>query len=120
MAILPVPARRIIVAGGFAFAVALAPAAALLSGALHENVVAACPPGEDEDPYTYACVPHTVPGAGIPGGVGGNTGAPSETELTQCSGRDQGNCVEQNLYGSPGATPGISVPNVDNTVHQSP
>ena len=111
MAILPVPARRFVVAGGFAFAMALAPAAAILSSSLPESEIAACPAGEEEDPYTYACVPHTVPG-----GVGGPTGAPSETELTECSGRDQANCVEQNLYGSPGAT----VPNVDNTVHQSP
>ena len=106
------PLRRVIVAGGFAVAVAIAPAIGFLAGPTPtgtQNV--ACGAGLEEDPYTYACVPHTVPG-----GVGGATGAPSEQELTACSGVHRSQCLEQNLYGTPGAT----VPHVDTRVHQSP
>ena len=82
MASIEFPLRRVIVAGGFAVAVAIAPAIGFLAGPTPtgtQNV--ACAAGLEEDPYTYACVPHTVPG-----GVGGATGAPSEQELTACSG----------------------------------
>ena len=44
------------------------------------------------------------------------TPAPSEQELTACSGRDQGECLEETLYG-PGTVP---VPNVSTEVQQSP
>jgi hypothetical protein len=58
-------------------------------------------------------VPELVPSGG---GASTPAGAPSEQQLTECSGGDQANCVEQDLYGSPGG----NVPQVDPSVHQSP
>ena len=69
----------------------------------------ACPAGETEDPFTFACAPELVPG-------GGSAGAPSEQQLTACSGRDQSECIEGQLYG-PGT---VQVPNVNEQVQQSP
>ncbi|MDT5092960.1 MAG: hypothetical protein QOH60_2323 [Mycobacterium sp.] len=108
MAILDLPARRLVFAGAFAAAIALSPAIAVFAHPTPVKPVAACPSGESEDPYTYACVPELVPNGG--------GGAPTEQQLTQCSGRDQANCLEQDYYGSPGG----DVPKPDTTVHQSP
>lgn len=109
------PLRRFVIAGGFAIAVAIAPAVGLLAGTSAPSGTQnlACDAGLEEDPYTYACVPHTVPG-----GVGGDSGAPSEQELTSCSGGDRSDCLEQNLYGTPGGG-NVNVPTPDTTVHQS-
>ncbi len=114
MAIFDFPAGRFVVVGGFAAAIALSPAIAAFAGPgpTVGTPVAACPTGESEDPYTFACVPELAPsGVAAPA-----MGAPSEQELTACSGRDQGECVENDLYG-PGAE---NVPHVDTSVHQSP
>lgn len=113
MSIFDLPGRRLLIAGGFAAAIAISPAIAVFAHPTPTlgTPVAACPSGETEDPYTYACVPELVPSSG-----GGAAPAPSEQQLTQCSGGDQGNCVEQDLYGSPGG----EVPQVDTSVHQSP
>jgi hypothetical protein len=113
MATFDLPARRLILAGSFAAAIAVSPAIAVFVHPTPTGTpVAACPSGETEDPYTFACVPELTPtGGGAP-----TSGAPSEQQLTQCSGRDQSNCVEQDEYGNAGA----SVPKVDETVHQSP
>lgn len=55
-------ARRLILAGGFALAVAAAPAfAAFALPSSTPSFGAACPGGEEEDLYTDQCVPHTVP-----------------------------------------------------------
>jgi hypothetical protein len=114
MAILDFRARRLITAGGFAAAIALAPVLAVFAGPTSTvgTPMAACPSGETEDPFTFACVPEVVPN----GGVSTPTGAPSEQQLTECSGGDQANCLEQDYYG----TPGGNVPHVDESVHQSP
>jgi hypothetical protein len=110
MAIFDLPARRLIFAGGFAAAIAISPAIAVFAHPTPTpgTPVAACPSGETEDPYTYACVPELSPSGGVV--------APSEQQLTQCSGHDQANCLEQDYYGSPGG----NVPQVDTSVHQSP
>jgi hypothetical protein len=107
MATFPLPARRLILAGGFALAVAAAPAVAVFAGpAAPAGTPMACPAGQTEDPYTYACVPELAPG--------GAAGAPSEGELTACSGGNQSQCLEGQLY--PPAP--VQMPNT--TVQQSP
>jgi hypothetical protein len=98
--------RRLILAGAFTVATALAPAFAVVAGPAPTAL--ACPAGETEDPYTYACTPELVPNS--PGGVG----APSEQALTACSGRDQGECLEGQLYAP------APVQSPDTTVQQSP
>jgi hypothetical protein len=108
MATFHLPARRLILAGGFTVAVALAPAFAVLTGpAPTVGSPLACPAGETEDPFTYACAPELVPNS--PGG-----GAPSEQALTACSGRDEGECLEGQLY----APAPVQMPNTQ--VQQSP
>jgi hypothetical protein len=115
MATFQLRARRIVLAGGFAAAVAIAPAIAVFAGPGPTVGVpsAACPAGDTEDPYTFACVPELVPGGGGPVVP---VGAPSEQELTACGGRDQSQCLESQLYGSDN----VGVPNVSTEVQQSP
>jgi hypothetical protein len=109
MATFQLTARRLILAGGFAVAVALAPAFAVFTAPAWTvgTPMAACPGGETEDPDTFACAPDLAP---EPSAVG----APSEEALTACSGRDQSDCLEGQLYGPPPVT----MP--DTTVDQSP
>ena len=74
MATMKFPARRLIIAGGFAAAVAAAPAiAAVAMPTPAATPLAQCPAGEEEDLYTGICVPHMVPNAGDPyQAIGGN------------------------------------------------
>jgi hypothetical protein len=73
--------RRLILAGGFALAVAAAPAIATLAvPSTPAPAVAACPNGETEDTFTTVCTPDLVPNSpelpsvdGIPC-TGGNSG----------------------------------------------
>src|SRR3979411_226542 len=55
--------KRLILAGGFPVAVAIAPALAALS-VPHAVPLAQCPAGEEEDQFTGICIPHTVPNSG--------------------------------------------------------
>jgi hypothetical protein len=110
MATFELPMRRLIVAGAFAAAVAIAPAIAAFAGPAPTVGTVACPSGQEEDPFTYACVPHTTPG-----GVGA-FGAPSEQQLTACGGPHRSQCLEGQLYG-PGT---VQVPHVSTNVQQSP
>ncbi len=65
MATMKFPARRMILAGGFAVAVAAAPAiASVAMPSPAATPLAQCPGGEEEDLYTSLCVPHLVPNAG--------------------------------------------------------
>jgi hypothetical protein len=70
-------ARRLIVAGGFAVAITIAPAVAVFVGptaapAPRTLAQTDCTGGESMDAYSLACVPDVVPGGG----------APSEGDLT--------------------------------------
>lgn len=105
------PVRRAILVSGFAAAIVISPVIAAFTSpdAPVGTPTAACPLGQNEDPYTFACVPNLAPNGGD-----STVGAPSETELTQCSGRDQGECLEGDLY------PPAPVPQPDTTVQQSP
>jgi hypothetical protein len=110
MATIRFPARRLIVAGGCAAAIA---AGALLAGtaAPAPRSLAQCPGGINANlfsegaPVTSNCAP------AVQGGPGG--GAPSEGTLSACSGIP--GCLSNALYG-PG---NVIVPRTDTTVHQS-
>jgi hypothetical protein len=73
-----------------------------------------CPAGENEDPYTFSCVPELVPTGTSSTGSASPAGPQSEQNLTACSGTHESECLEQQLY------PGAPVPNVNSSVQQSP
>jgi hypothetical protein len=92
MAPFEISARRLILAGGFALAVAAAPAvAAFTVPAAPATPVAACPAGEEEDLYTSMCVPHTVPSSPFTTPAG-NPDIP-EIDGIPCTGRNTGQCI---------------------------
>jgi hypothetical protein len=76
MATFQLPARRLILAGGFAVAVALAPVAADLTADPVSHAVAACVTTKSGYSYSLSCAPDLVPG-----GNGAN-GPPTESDLT--------------------------------------
>ncbi|MET0452785.1 MAG: intersectin-EH binding protein Ibp1 [Mycobacterium sp.] len=88
------PVRRIILAGGFALAVAAAPAVvALASPALPGSNNAACVSGEEEDTYTGNCIPHTVPNSPSPfSSIPGNPDIPAIDGIP-CTGANSGQCI---------------------------
>ncbi len=100
MATMTFPARRLIIAGGFAVAVAAAPAIAFVATpAPAAAPLAQCPAGEENDLYTNVCVPHTVPNAGEPYSViGGNPDLPAVNlpgggGSIPCTGHNSGQCI---------------------------
>ena len=101
MATFQFPARRLLLAGGFAVAVAAAPAIAVLAVPTADTSVpvAQCPGGEEEDLYTGVCVPHTVPNAGSPfQSIPGNPSLPAVTlpgggGAIPCTGHNSGQCI---------------------------
>jgi hypothetical protein len=101
------PGRRLILAGGFAVAIAVSPVIAVFAAPVPAATPLACAPGETQDPVSFACTQDVAPG--IPA-----VGAPSEEALTACSGRDQGECLEGQLY------PPAPVQMPDTEVQQSP
>lgn len=74
-----------IIASGFAVAIAAAPAIAIFAvpAAIPSSPLAACPSGENNDLYTDACVPELVPNQS--GGVSYSTPGDS-TSLPEISG----------------------------------
>ena len=116
MAILKLPARRLIIAGGFAVAVAAAPAIAFVAGPAPHTAPLACVGGEEEDLFTNICVPHTVPNSGpafadapdqlpavnLPGGGGS----------IPCTGHNSGECIglaEEQAAAGPAPSPESTV-----------
>ena len=101
MATFQFPARRLILAGGFAVAVAAAPAIAVfaLPTAGAPSQVAQCPSGEEEDLYIGVCVPHTVPNSGAPfSAIPGNPSLPAVNlpgggGAIPCTGHNSGQCI---------------------------
>lgn len=91
MAYFGLPARRILVAGGFALAIAVIPGVAAFAGTA-TNAVAQptqCGDGEEMDTYNLECIPILAPGGfTAPGGLVATPndiapgGAPSEQDLT--------------------------------------
>jgi hypothetical protein len=102
MAILEISARRLIIAGGFALAVAAAPAVAAFAGpSAGPMAQTTCPAGEESDMYTGVCVPHTVPNSpAVPaatppspfGSIAGNPDLP-QVDGIPCTGSNSGQCI---------------------------
>ena len=88
------PARRLILAGGFALAVAAAPAIAIVSTPTPTSAppIAACTSGEEEDVYTTVCTPMLVPNSPSFGTVLGNPDIPAIDGIP-CTGRHSGACI---------------------------
>ena len=86
MATLELSARRLILAGGFAVAVAAAPAVAVFTVPSASVPLAQCPAGEEEDLYTGVCLPHTVPNSPL-SSIPGNPDLPAVDGIP-CTGRN--------------------------------
>jgi hypothetical protein len=99
MATMKFPARRLIIAGGFAVAVAAAPAIAFVAMPAPAASPLACSGGEEPDLYTSVCVPHLVPNAGSPYSViAGNpdlaaVNIPGGGGSIPCTGHNSGQCI---------------------------
>lgn len=94
-------ARRVILAGGFALAVVAAPAVATFTvpATALGAPATSCPAGEEEDLFSGACLPHTVPNSptgGSPasalGSIPGNPDLPSVDGIP-CTGANTGECI---------------------------
>jgi hypothetical protein len=100
MAHLEFSARRIILAGGFALAFAAAPAVTAFTVPVMANAApaASCPAGEEEDLFSGACLPHTVPNSptnnGYPASpVTDNPGSLPSVDGVPCTGANTGQCI---------------------------
>jgi hypothetical protein len=99
MATLELSARRLVLAGGFAIAVAAAPAIAVFAVPSASVPVAQCPAGEEPDNFTGVCLPHTVPNAGpVFSSIPGNPSLPAVNlpgggGAIPCTGHNSGQCI---------------------------
>ncbi|TPG32054.1 intersectin-EH binding protein Ibp1 [Mycolicibacterium hodleri] len=99
MAHLEFSARRMILAGGFALAVAAGPAVAAVTVATANAAPAAsCPAGEEEDMFTGSCLPHTVPNSPTNNGYPASPVSESPNQLptvdgVPCTGANTGKCI---------------------------
>jgi hypothetical protein len=85
--------KRLILAGGFAVAVAIAPAIAVFAVPSDSVPLAQCPGGEEEDQFTGTCIPHTVPNSGSTfSSIPGNPDIPAVSGVP-CTGRNSGECI---------------------------
>jgi hypothetical protein len=85
--------KRLILAGGFAVAVAIAPAISVFVVPSATAPVAQCPGGEEEDLFTGICVPHTVPNSGSSfSSIPGNPELPAVNGVP-CTGHNSGECI---------------------------
>jgi hypothetical protein len=85
--------RRLILAGGFALAIAITPAVAMVAHPTHSVPLAACDAGEEEDVYTTVCTPVMVPNS--PQGFTTTAANPDMPEISgvPCTGGDSGACI---------------------------
>jgi hypothetical protein len=84
--------KRLILAGGFAVAVAIAPAIAVFA-VPNAVPLAQCPGGEEEDQFTGTCIPHTVPNSGSAfSSIPGNPDLPAVGGIP-CTGHNSGECI---------------------------
>lgn len=105
MAILQISARRLVLAGGFAIAIAAAPAIAAFAVPTTAPSFGACPNGESEDVFTSTCTPDMVPNSPAPAGLPAVEGIP-------CTGANSGQCIglseDAPQYTAPQSTIGSS------------
>ena len=93
MATLKLPARRLFLAGGFAIAVAAAPAISAFAVPVVASPapsISACPNGESEDIYTNECVPDLVPNSPE---MQTSSGGLPEVQGIPCTGANSGQCI---------------------------
>jgi hypothetical protein len=86
--------RRLLLAGGFAIAIAITPAVALVAQPTHSVPLAACDAGEEEDTFTTVCTPFMVPNS--PEGFTTTAANPDIPEINgvPCTGgRSSGACI---------------------------
>ena len=95
----PITTRRLILAGGFALAIAIAPAAAIVAHPTHSTEskpLAACDSGEEEDVFTTSCTPFLVPNSPDDSGFTTTAANPDIPEIqgVPCTGgRSSGGCI---------------------------
>jgi hypothetical protein len=89
----PITTRRLILAGGFALAIAIAPAIAIVAHPTQSAPLAACDTGEEEDVFTTSCTPFMVPNS--PQGFTTTAANPDIPEIdgVPCTGHDSGACI---------------------------
>ena len=95
MAIFHLPTQRLILAGGFAVAIAAAPAVAMYAVPTTSSStpsITACPGGETEDQFTNICVPDIVPNSPEFQSTSPVGGLP-EIGGIPCTGRNSGECI---------------------------
>jgi hypothetical protein len=96
MASFQLPAQRLILAGGFAIAIAAAPAIVAFATPSSGPMNTACPTGESEDLYTGICTAELVPNSPAYGLVPGSNGQIAEINGIPCTGRNTGQCIGLN------------------------
>src|ERR1700676_1802081 len=89
----PITTRRLILAGGFAIAIAITPAVAIVAHPTHSVPLAACDSGEEEDVFTTVCTPFMVPNS--PQGFTTTAANPDVPEISGVPrpGHDSGACI---------------------------
>src|SRR4029079_17352507 len=95
MATFHLPTRRLILAGGFAAAIAAAPgvaAFAIPATGGSAPTIAACAGGETEDMFTNVCVPDLVPTSPDCSSTARVGGLP-EVSGIPCTGHNSGECI---------------------------
>lgn len=86
--------RRLLLAGGFALAIAITPAVAIVAHPTDSRPLAQCSDGEEEDVFTASCTPILVPNS--PEGFTSTAANPDipEIEGVPCTGgRSSGACI---------------------------
>jgi hypothetical protein len=89
-----ITSRRLLLAGGFAIAIAITPAIAFVAQPTHSVPLAACDSGEEEDTFTTVCTPFMVPNS--PGGfttTAANPDVPEVDGVPCTGGRSSGVCM---------------------------
>ena len=106
MATFQLPTRRLILAGGFAVAIAAAPAVAVFAVPTTGSTapsVSACAGGETEDQFTNVCVPDIVPNSPDFSSSSAPAGGLPEVDGIPCTGHNSGQCIglgeEENAAG---------------------
>lgn len=107
-------ARRLVLAGGFALAIAAAPAVAAVTAPAPAQgptaVAEGCSGGEEADTFTGNCIPHTVPSSPF-SSIPGNPDIPAVDGIP-CTGANSGQCIglaeDAPQYVPPSSTVGSS------------
>ena len=109
MASLQISARRLVLAGGFAIAIATAPAIAAFTGPTTAPSFGACPNGESEDIFTGTCTPEMVPNSPV---LPASSGGLPSVDGVPCTGGNSGQCIglseDAPQYTAPQSTIGSS------------